>query len=55
MEEDDREGKTAEVIVKVKEGGGIFLFFLKNVSSLFYLFVYFWLCWVFISVRGLFL
>ena len=28
-------------------------FFFRNSRSFIYLFIYFWLCWVFISVRGL--
>ena len=31
----------------------IFFFFFFNESFFIYLFIYFWLCWVFISVRGL--
>ena len=32
----------------------LFFFFLKVILNLFiYLFIYFWLCWVFVSVRGL--
>ena len=30
-----------------------FFFFLRNWRSFIYLFIYFWLCWVFVSVRGL--
>ena len=30
-----------------------FFFFLMNQQFKFYLFIYFWLCWVFVSVRGL--
>ena len=33
---------------------GVFLFFFFSTLGLFiYLFIYFWLCWVFVSVRGL--
>ena len=30
-----------------------FLYFLKSLFSFYYLFIYFWLCWVFVCVRGL--
>ena len=30
-----------------------FCIFLNALFTLFYLFIYFWLCWVFVSVRGL--
>ena len=30
-----------------------FFFFFRNSCSFIYLFIYFWLCWVFVSVRGL--
>ena len=30
-----------------------FFFFLKMFSGFIYLFIYFWLCWVFVAVRGL--
>ena len=30
-----------------------FFFFFRNSQSFIYLFIYFWLCWVFVSVRGL--
>ena len=31
----------------------IIFFFFLGVKPAFYLFIYFWLCWVFVSVRGL--
>ena len=31
----------------------LFFFFLKEFLYFYYLFIYFWLCWVFISVQGL--
>ena len=31
-----------------------FLVFLKSVLFNYFIFIYFWLCWVFVSVRGLF-
>ena len=38
--------------IKEKEGLYFFIFFLF--LKFIYLFIYFWLCWVFVSVRGLF-
>ena len=34
-------------------GGTIEIFFFKRIVYFVYLFIYFWLCWVFVSVRGL--
>ena len=41
--------------LNVSGGRGCFFFFLIDLSSFFFLnlFIYFWLCWVFVSVRGL--
>ena len=38
------------MLLKIKS---FFFFFFRNSRSFIYLFIYFWLCWVFVSVRGL--
>ena len=37
----------------LRRRGCHFLFFFKEFLLFIYLFIYFWLCWVFVSVRGL--
>ena len=44
-------GKVLKILVKTFLRDGFFFFFFNN--SLFYLFIYLWLCWVLVSVRGL--
>ena len=43
---------TDHIFVNFKMGSLVFLFFF-NVDLFIYLFIYFWLCWVFVAARGL--
>ena len=53
-------GNTPLCVIPACAGHQYFFFFLKRMPGFFvcvffkiYLFIYFWLCWVFVSVRGL--